>query len=191
MVFNSGVYETRDLEDETIKRYFQVGTAKVSGSAQETEIHFHEEFNEPPMVISSVQTFNTGSMVQTRQLVAPADGKSFLVALEGPDGGIGSVKDEWIAWIAMEKGSGKIGAIEYEAIETGDEVGDGGHEVSYETKTLRLSPICLAASQRTTAQKQRILQLWKATSAARRQRLAQLTITSKVAMLTKKHQFSS
>merc|ERR1719388_691196 len=103
MVFNSGVYETRDLEDESKKMVFQVGTAKVSGTSSETEIKFHEKFDSPPMVISSVQTYNTGSLVQTRHLVAPGDGEKFLVALEGLDG-VGTVKDEWIAWIAMEKG---------------------------------------------------------------------------------------
>jgi hypothetical protein len=138
MVFSSGVYETRGIEDETKKFSFQVGTAKVSGSSSETEIKFHEEFAEAPMVISSVQTYNTGALVQTRHLVSPEKGK-FLVALEGMDG-IGSVKDEWIAWIAMEKGSAKIGSIEYKALETGNDVGDGGAEVGFEGEDFSASP---------------------------------------------------
>jgi hypothetical protein len=137
MVFNSGVYETRDLKDETKKMIFQVGTAKVSASAKETEIKFHEEFDAAPMVISSVQTYNSGKMVQTRQLVAPADGKSFLVKLEGPDD---DLKDEWIAWIAMQKGSGKLGDVEYDAVETGDEVGADGKEVDYTDQDLAAAP---------------------------------------------------
>merc|ERR1719161_3117134 len=58
MVYSSGVYETHDIDDETKKMVFQVGTAKISGTEKETKIDFHEEFKEPPMVMTTVQTFN-------------------------------------------------------------------------------------------------------------------------------------
>eukprot|EP00746_Dinoflagellata_sp_MGD_P126039 gnl/MRDRNA2_/MRDRNA2_60966_c0_seq1.p1 gnl/MRDRNA2_/MRDRNA2_60966_c0~~gnl/MRDRNA2_/MRDRNA2_60966_c0_seq1.p1 ORF type:complete len:1834 (+),score=388.57 gnl/MRDRNA2_/MRDRNA2_60966_c0_seq1:203-5503(+) len=139
MVYSSGVYETHDVNDETKKMVFQVGTAKISGKEPETEIKFHEEFSAPPMVFSTVQTFNTGKMVQTRHKVAPNDGKSFLVGLETPDG-LGTAEDEWIAWMAMEPGHGKIGSILYKAVQTGSKVGDGGDEIDFSDPDMPSTP---------------------------------------------------
>jgi len=131
MSFDQGIYETADKDDQTVHHMFQVGKVKLSGKDGFSTMKFHKAFKSPPVMLCTVQTYNTAELVKCR--AKPATEDSVEIALETKDG-VGKAEDEWVGWIAFEPSQGQIGGLSYVA-ENKDGVDDSGSEIEADVKT--------------------------------------------------------
>jgi hypothetical protein len=115
LTYDSGIYEAVSAKDHLVKHRFQVGKVKVKGADEWTKVDFHEAFDKAPLVLTQVQTYNTGKPVKTRLEQSP-EADSFSVGLETTEG-MKNANDEFIGWMAFEEvtDGGKIGGLSYVA----------------------------------------------------------------------------
>lgn len=144
MAFEAGNYITNEGLS------FQVGNLPVQGGAFETA-RFHRPFAKGvvPVVISHVQTTNDWPFVKTRH--SSADNAGFNVALEevgdsffcGDSGATAACGEdgapkpqfthgtETVGWIAFEPGHGHLGTLQFEAMNTPEQVGEQPESVTF------------------------------------------------------------
>jgi hypothetical protein len=128
ITFDSGVYEAVDKEDIKKKHHFQVGKIKAKGNGEWTEVKFHEPFETEPLIITQLQSQNTGKLV-TARLEKPPTTEKFSIGIETPEG-MSDTKDEFIGWLAFEPGEGRIGGLSYIA-KTVDGVTNEGTKIEF------------------------------------------------------------
>jgi hypothetical protein len=131
MMLDQGIYETADQDDSTKHYIFQVGRVKVSGKDKWTKVKFHKEFSAPPVVLTTVQSYNTGKLVKARSKGTTE--KEFDLGLETTEG-LGKAEDEMVGYIAFEPSKGQIGGLFYNAVNK-DGVNDEGEDEEYDVHT--------------------------------------------------------
>jgi hypothetical protein len=110
----------------------EVGSFNSSQTASSNwqNIGFQNSFDNTPVVLSQVQTYNEEDFVRTRQ--ANADISGFSLTMEEEEALKSSGHDsETIGWLAMESGRGSWGDLSYQAGNTGDEVTSRWHTLDF------------------------------------------------------------
>lgn len=110
LVLEAGIWE---LEDGTILEVGTLDTNSITTSEWES-IDFISDFQETPVILSQVQTYNGGQFVRTRQNLSSSDG--FQLAMEEEDAlkPTGHVT-ETLGWLAIESGSGSWDGLDYQS----------------------------------------------------------------------------
>lgn len=99
----------------------QCGVDNPGWQGEFTQVRFNDTFDNSPIVLSQVQTFNEATYLLTRQSQTDEDGRNtisdrsgFYLAMQEHDGAPNPTHaTESIGWIAMEKGGGKWNNSEY------------------------------------------------------------------------------
>ena len=111
LVLEAGTWE---LEDGTILEVGSLDTNSITTSAEWESIDFNSDFQQTPVILSQVQTYNGGQFVRTRQNLSSSDG--FQLAMEEeealkPTGHV----TETLGWLAIESGSGSWDGLDYQS----------------------------------------------------------------------------
>ncbi len=126
MVLEAGTWE---LADGTKLQVGSTDSNQLVSQGWET-VNFNAGFNNNPVVMSQIQTFNGADFVRTRQDNISANG--FLVGMEEEEANQNSGHtNETIGYMAMSGGSGNWNGLKYAAGYTGDNVTDAWKTQSF------------------------------------------------------------
>lgn len=111
LVLEAGTWE---LEDGTILEVGSLDTNSITTSSEWESIDFNSDFQQTPVILSQVQTYNGNQFVRTRQNSFSSDG--FQLAMEEeealkPTGHV----TETLGWFAIESGSGSWDGLDYQS----------------------------------------------------------------------------
>lgn len=111
LVLEAGTWE---LEDGNILEVGSLDINSITTSAEWESIDFNSDFQQTPVILSQVQTYNGNQFVRTRQNSFSRDG--FQLAMEEeealkPTGHV----NETLGWLAIESGSGSWDGLDYQS----------------------------------------------------------------------------
>ncbi|RMF27361.1 MAG: hypothetical protein D6756_02035, partial [Cyanobacteria bacterium J083] len=123
---------TWTLEDGTLIEIGQLSTAAHS-RGQWANIDYEIGFNNTPVVLTQVQTWNNDEFITTRQRQGNADGVK--IALQKQEDAVNTVyQDELIGYFAISSGTGTWNGYTYEAFNTGTIVDHQATKIGFNTK---------------------------------------------------------
>ncbi len=126
MVVEAGTWE---LADGTILEVGTTDSSQLVTNGWET-VNFNADFDNAPVVMSQIQTFNGADFVRTRQDDITENG--FLVGMEEEEANqFSGHTNETIGYMAMSGGSGNWSGLNYIAGYTGDNVTDAWETVNF------------------------------------------------------------
>jgi len=120
----------------------QAGTQSVGDTA--TPLTFPQAFAAAPVVVSQAVTVNDARAVVTRQRSLTAGGlEIFLQSQEASGKAHGA---ETVAWIAVDKGSGTLAGLPFEALATNDSVKESWFGIGF-SQPFAAPPVVVGAMQ--------------------------------------------
>ncbi len=140
LVMEQGTYT---LEDGT---KIEAATIETSAAASFKQIAFNEAFNVPPIVMTSVASFNDSVAVTDRTKLITADG--FKHRMQEQEANTQDHGTEKLAYIAWEPSSGTVGGTTYVVEKTADSVTHNTFSMMF-TEPLTSAPVLLADMQTT------------------------------------------
>ena len=140
LVMEKGSYEL----DNGIR--IEAGTFQTDKTASFTHVNFNQEFNTPPVVITTVSSANGSDAVTCRIKNATTTGFDFR--MQEQEHNTQTHATELISYVAWEPGEGVIDDVTYLVAKTDNKITDDAYEVNF-PKIFNNTPVFLAEMQTT------------------------------------------
>ncbi|MEM9418968.1 MAG: hypothetical protein AAGA25_07970 [Planctomycetota bacterium] len=135
--YDDGLHATETVEvlaleagSYTLESGQKVQVGHVLADGHDTRIEFDQEFDAPPIILTTVQTANDPTAVVVRQTSFDKDGFNIYLQEEEALGRAGHGQ-EIVGFIAIEAGAGQLGGLEFIAGQTRDSVTHTHHTIDF------------------------------------------------------------